>query len=149
MTLLLPTDQPDAVSRVPLHIRLSAWMIDRARRCHRARWEAHNAETAARFPPPPLQPLAAQPSISSVRPLSGDQPLEFGADQKIVSKEKPMSKETERSSASAFDRWKRAPLSLALLHLGRALNRMGWGVEKAGAWMMHKAVERMVAREGL
>jgi len=84
MTLALPTDQPDAVSRVPLHIRLSAWMIDRARRCHRARWEAHDAETAARFPPPPLQPLAAQPSISSVRPLSGDQPLEFGADQKIV-----------------------------------------------------------------
>jgi len=84
MTLALPTDQPDAVSRVPLHIRLSAWMIDRARRCHRARWEAHDAETAARFPPPPLQPLAAQPSISSVRPLSGDQPPEFGADQKIA-----------------------------------------------------------------
>lgn len=82
--IALPSEQPDAIARVPLNIRLSAWMMEMARRYHRQRWEAHDAETAARFPPPPLQPLAAQPSISPFRPLSGDQPPEFGADQKIV-----------------------------------------------------------------
>lgn len=35
-------------------------------------------------------------------------------------------------------------MSWTLFHFGRLLNRTGWGIEKAGAWMMHVAVERLV-----
>lgn len=54
-----------------------------------------------------------------------------------------MSKRPVSGSATAFAKWKSAPLSWALFYLGHALNRLGWGVEKFGAWLMAKAVERL------
>lgn len=98
MTLALPSRHPDSIAREPEHIRRARHAVERPlQRAWLSEWLAKlatwgsyhrrrdlDARTAAKFPPPPLQPLAAQPSISSVRPLSGDQPLEFGADQKIV-----------------------------------------------------------------
>lgn len=54
-----------------------------------------------------------------------------------------MSKKTGPGNATAFARWKIAPVSWALFYLGLGLNRLGWGVEKIGAHIMAFAVERL------
>ena len=52
-------------------------------------------------------------------------------------------------TATTWSAWKRAPASLALFWLGKGLSRLGFGVEKAGGWLVAVAVRRLerIARE--
>lgn len=59
-----------------------------------------------------------------------------------------MPNERGKRTAITWSAFKHAPLTWLLFYTGRALNRLGWGLEKAGAWLMHFAVERLQRKAG-